>query len=171
MSAPRSTRSATVSPTTCRPRPAPSPTPCATCPRSTSIRRATSPCAATPTSPSWSPAGPRHDVALQAFDRVRERLDPVTGAVISTTRQSQDVEGDVDVQFGRLTAEYRLTDNLQLTGELRGNLIDTGGRGLEVYETDNAAGAPVSAYTRDGDFGFDGDNVGATARLLRRFGE
>lgn len=115
--------------------------------------------------------GTRHDVALQAFDRVRERLDPVTGAVISTTRQSQDVEGDVDVQFGRLTAEYRLTDNLQLTGELRGNLIDTGGRGLEVYETDNAAGAPVSAYTRDGDFGFDGDNVGATARLLRRFGE
>lgn len=113
--------------------------------------------------------GTRHDVAMQAFDRVRERLDPATGDVISTTRQTQDVEGDVDVQFGRLTAEYRLTDTLQLTGELRGSLIDTGGRGLETYETESAAGVPLGAYTRDGDFGFDGDNIGATARILRRF--
>jgi outer membrane receptor protein involved in Fe transport len=115
--------------------------------------------------------GTRHDVALQAFDRVRERLDPATGEVISTTRQTQDVEGDADVQFGRLTAEYRLTDTLQLTGELRGSLIDTGGRGLETYDTESAGGVPLSAYTRDGGFGFEGDNIGATARLLRRFGE
>ena len=115
--------------------------------------------------------GTRHDLALQTFDRTRERLDPGTGALISTLHQTQDVDGESDVQFGRLSAEYRLTDDLQLTGELRGNLIDNGGGGLEQYETTNAAGVPIGEYTRDGTFGFEGQNVGATARLLRRFGE
>ncbi|GAA0642794.1 outer membrane beta-barrel family protein [Brevundimonas lenta] len=114
--------------------------------------------------------GTRHDLARQTFDRVREQLNPVTGDLISTTHQTQDVDGDSDVHFGRLNAEYRLTEQVQLTGEIRGNLIDTGGRGLEVYDTTDAAGAPVSLYTRDGGFGFEGDNLGATARILRRFG-
>lgn len=115
--------------------------------------------------------GTRHDLALQTFDRTRERLDPGTGALISTLHQTQDVDGESDVQFGRLSAEYRLTDDLQLTGELRGNLIDNGGGGLEQYETTDAAGLPISQYSRDGAFRFEGQNVGATARILRRFGE
>lgn len=115
--------------------------------------------------------GTRHDLALQTFDRTRERLDPGTGALISTFNQSQNVDGESDVQFGRLTADYRLSDQLQLTAELRGNLIDNGGGGLEQYETTNAAGVPISEYTRDGTFSFEGQNTGATARMVRRFGE
>ncbi|MDB5471463.1 MAG: TonB-dependent receptor [Caulobacter sp.] len=113
--------------------------------------------------------GIRHDLGEQTSDRIRERLDPLTGAVLSTTRQSQDVEGPSDVLFARFTADYRLTDKLTLTGELRGNLIDNGGEGLEAYETTNAAGVVTSRFTRDGDFGFSGDNIGATARAVRRF--
>ena len=113
----------------------------------------------------------RHDLALQTFDRVRQTLDPVTGDVVQTFRQSQDVEGDSDVHSGRFTADYRLNDKVQLTGELRGNLIDNGGGGIEHYQTDNAAGVPIGLSTRDGDFGFEGDTIGATARVVRRFGE
>lgn len=114
--------------------------------------------------------GVRHDLALQTFDRVRESLDPA-GAVTQTTYQSQNIDGEADVGFLRLGAEYRLTDNLQLTTEVRGNVIDNGGGGLESYDTRSANGAPISQYTRDGQFQFEGENYGVTGRVLRRFGE
>ena len=131
------------------------------------------------TSGSWSrdrltltgDLGARHDKALQEAERLREQLDPVTGAVVRTTRQTQDVDGDSDVQFGRLGAEYRVDDGLLLTGELRGNNIDNGGTGLETYEADTGAGVPLSRYVREGVFSFQGSNAGATARVLRTFGE
>src|SRR5690606_21547785 len=68
--------------------------------------------------------GARHDLGQQYGERVRERLDPVTGAVLSTTRQSLQLEGPSDVFFGRFTADYRISSTLSVTGELRGNLID-----------------------------------------------
>ncbi|RZJ06343.1 MAG: TonB-dependent receptor [Brevundimonas sp.] len=114
--------------------------------------------------------GTRHDLALQTFDRLRESLN-AGGSVTQTTHQTQDIEGDSDVQFMRLGAEYRLSDQLQLTGELRGNLIENGGGGLETYDTRSSAGTPISLYTRDGDFNFEGDNIGVTGRILRKFGE
>lgn len=131
------------------------------------------------TSGSWSKdrltlsgdIGARHDRALQEGERLREQLNPTTGAVVLTTRQTQDVDGDSDVQFGRLGAEYQLSERLQLTGELRGNNIENGGRGLETYETDSASGVPISRFVRDGAFSFKGQNAGATARILQRFGE
>ncbi|RYF93657.1 MAG: TonB-dependent receptor [Caulobacteraceae bacterium] len=111
----------------------------------------------------------RHDIGQQSASRVRERLDPLTGAVLSTTRQSQDLEGPADVYIGRFTADYRLTDKLSLTGELRGNLIDNSGSGMELYETTDAGGLVTSRFSRDGDFNFSGDNLGATARVVRSF--
>jgi len=114
--------------------------------------------------------GTRHDLALQTFDRLRESLN-AGGSVTQTTHQTQDIEGDSDVQFMRLGAEYRLNDQLQLTGELRGNLIENGGGGLETYDTRSSAGTPISLYTRDGDFNFEGDNIGVTGRILRKFDE
>ncbi|WGM37721.1 TonB-dependent receptor [Caulobacter sp. NIBR1757] len=113
--------------------------------------------------------GLRHDVGEQSASRVRERLDPLTGAVISTTRQTQTVEGPSDVVYGRFTADYRLTDKLTVTGELRGNLIDNTGDSQEAYETADAAGLVTSRYSRDSDAGFSGDNLGATLRTVQRF--
>ena len=113
--------------------------------------------------------GLRHDRSEQSVDRLRERLDPLTGAVISTTRQTQAVEGPTDVLFGRFTADYRLTDKLTVTGELRGNLIDNTGDSEEAYETANAAGLVTSRFNRDSDAGFSGDNLGATLRTVQRF--
>lgn len=115
--------------------------------------------------------GFRRDLAEQEGDRTRERLDPLTGDVLSTIRQTQRIIGDVDVFYGRFTGEYRLTDKLSFTGELRGNQIDNGGEGIETYETLDALGTPVSAYVRDGAFSFRGANRGVTGRLLQRYGE
>ncbi len=112
----------------------------------------------------------RHDLSQQSGDRVRERLDPLTGAVLATTRQTQALEGPSDVIFGRFSADYRLTDKLTLTGELRGNLIDNNGEGRDFYETTNTASVVTSRFTREGDFNFSGDNIGVTARGVRRFG-
>ncbi len=114
--------------------------------------------------------GARREFSPVTSALTRERLDPLTGAVLSTTRQGLDSEGLVDVLYGRFSADYRLSDKLTLTGELRGNLIDNDGRNLELYETDNAAGVPVSRYSRDGDYNYSGDNLGATARVVRTFG-
>ena len=115
--------------------------------------------------------GTRHDRALQSFDRTRDSLNPATGAVTQSRRQTQNVDGESDVQFGRINAEFRLNDQIQLTGELRGNMIENGGEGVETYDTRSPTGAPVGYYTRDGDFTFKGRNAGATARIVRRFGD
>jgi len=113
--------------------------------------------------------GVRHDLGQQSGDRVRERLDPLTGAVLSTTRQTMDLEGPSDVIFGRFTADYRVGSKLNLTAELRGNLIDNSGDGFETYETTNALGVVTSRFNRDGQFNFSGDNIGVTARAVRSF--
>jgi outer membrane receptor protein involved in Fe transport len=112
----------------------------------------------------------RHDVSEQTVDRVRESLDPLTGDVLSTTRVKQAAEGPTDVYIGRFSVDYRLTDKLTLTGEVRGNLIDNSGDRTQSYETTDAAGVVTSRYSRDGDFGFSGDNLGATFRAVRALG-
>lgn len=113
--------------------------------------------------------GFRRDKGEQSFDRVRERLDPVTGDVLSTTTAEQRVGGPVDVWFGRASLDYRLNPKLTLSAELRGNLIDNQGDGQETYETINALGVTTSRYDRDVDFGFSGDNLGATLRAVKSF--
>lgn len=110
----------------------------------------------------------RSDPTELSFTRTREQLD-ASGAVVSTTTVDQPVQSEQNGAFGRFTAEYKLDDKTQLTGELRGVAFDGSGSGDGLYETSNAAGAVTSAYRRVGDSDFTFNNWGATARVLRRF--
>ncbi|MFT4911432.1 MAG: outer membrane receptor protein involved in Fe transport [Brevundimonas sp.] len=105
------------------------------------------------------------------FNRLREQLDPVTGAVVSTTRNDQATVSDQTGTVGRFAVDYRLSDRTQLTGELRGVAFegDRGGPGL--FETRDAGGTVTGAYARDDSSAFRFRNGGATARLLHRFDE
>nr|WP_314123421.1 TonB-dependent receptor [uncultured Brevundimonas sp.] len=101
--------------------------------------------------------------------RQRDQRDPITGATVSTTRMDQDITSEQNGAFGRLTAEYKLDEKTQLTGELRGVTFDGSGTGGGLFETRDANGAVTSAYRRDGASDFDFANWGATARVLHRF--
>lgn len=101
--------------------------------------------------------------------RMREQLDPATGAVLSTTTTDQTMEMDQSGAFGRFTAEYRLTDRTRLSGELRGVAFTGDGLNSAVFQTRDASGAVTAAYARDGEVGFDFTNFGGTARVVHRF--
>jgi outer membrane receptor protein involved in Fe transport len=111
----------------------------------------------------------RADPNSLEFTRIREQLDPTSGAVTSTSTTVQGVDMDQSGGFGRFTAEYRLTDKTQLTGELRGVAFSGDGVSPGLFETRDASGALTSAYRRDGSMNFDFVNWGATGRLLHRF--
>lgn len=111
--------------------------------------------------------GLRHDAILQEVDRFRER--DIGGGVFVESRQSQDIDSTLDGRFGRLTAEYKLTDRTQLTGELRAQRFSNDGVGVELFEGEDAAGTVVQSYRRDSAGGFNGRGEGATARVLHRF--
>ncbi len=111
----------------------------------------------------------RADPVSVSFERIRQQFNPTTGALISTSTTDQEVENDQNGAFGRVTAEYRLTDRTQLTGELRGVAFSGEGDVVGLFETRDAAGTPTSRYRRDGSVDFDFVNWGATARLLHRF--
>lgn len=111
----------------------------------------------------------RYDDQNFTFDRLREQLDPTSGAVTSTTTTVQQNDMVQKGAFGRVSAEYRLTDKTLLTGELRANRFEADAEAGSVFETRNASGALTSAYTRDGVGGFSMDGWGATARVLHQF--
>lgn len=104
-----------------------------------------------------------------SFNRIREQLDPTTGAVVSTTRVDQDIFSDQTGSIGRVSLEYKLAPKTQITAELRGVVFEGGGGVESLYETRNAAGTVTSAYTRDGESDFTFQNWGATGRLVHRF--
>lgn len=112
----------------------------------------------------------RYDPVTLGLFRVRELLDPGTGAVTSTTRDDQEITSSSQRgTVGRLTAEYRPDSRTQLTAEARGTSIRTFGAGLDVFRIRNASGNPTGAFTRDGSAAFDVANWGGTLRMLRRF--
>ncbi|MNK24241.1 catecholate siderophore receptor CirA [compost metagenome] len=111
----------------------------------------------------------RYDDQNFAFDRLREQLDPVTGAVTSTTTTVQESDMIQKGVFARLAAEYRLTDKTMLTGELRANRFEADSEAWGLFETRDASGTLTSAYARDGVGGFSMDGWGATARVLHQF--
>jgi len=111
----------------------------------------------------------RADATNFEVERLREQRGPVTGGAVSTTRTNLATESDSTGTVARLTAEYRLTERTQLTGELRGVAFEGEGGGPGLFETRNAAGMVTSAYNRDGQSQFEFRNWGATARLLQRF--
>ena len=114
--------------------------------------------------------GLRHDGHLMQTDRVRERIDTLTGDVFES-RQSQTMDAEIDGRYARLGAEYRLSDGVQFTGELRRQEFESGGDGVELFESDDASGVLVAASERRGSGGFRGEFSGVTARVLRTFGE
>jgi outer membrane receptor protein involved in Fe transport len=111
----------------------------------------------------------RYDQNEFAFERLREQLDPATGAVTSTTASTQNSQSDQDGAFGRIAVEYRLTDKTMLTGELRGSAFDVGGDSRGAFAVRDASGAVTNAFTRDGTSGFTSEAWGATARVLHQF--
>jgi outer membrane receptor protein involved in Fe transport len=111
----------------------------------------------------------RYDDQNFAFDRLREQLDPITGAVTSRTTTVQENDMIQKGAFGRVAAEYRLTDKTMLTGELRANRFEADAEAGSLFETRNASGVLTSAYTRNGVGGFSMDGWGATARVLHQF--
>ncbi|RZJ00327.1 MAG: TonB-dependent receptor [Brevundimonas sp.] len=112
----------------------------------------------------------RRDTFDIEMNTLREQLNPVSGAVVSTTTtRSDDFNTGNDGGFARFTAEYRLTDRTQLTGELRANRFEGEGGGLIRYENRNAAGTVIGAFDRDSLGQFVGENQGVTGRLLHRF--
>ncbi|RYG16727.1 MAG: TonB-dependent receptor, partial [Caulobacteraceae bacterium] len=112
--------------------------------------------------------GVRHDVGEQNLFRTRETLDEDTGDFLPS-RQTQLNSGDYDSGNARFTAEYRLTDKTQLTGELRASLFQLDANGVEIFEAEDASGQIVSAYRGEGGADIEGQNVGATARVLHQF--
>ncbi len=112
--------------------------------------------------------GVRHDSVEQRVDRVRERLDPVSGLVLPS-RQNQDIDFASDGYYGRLGLDYRLSDKTQLTLEGRGNDFANTGSGMETFEGRNAAGALTSAYRRESEIDQSFKGSGLTGRLLHRF--
>lgn len=111
----------------------------------------------------------RTDPNTVEFNRVREQLDPVSGDVVSTTRSDMGVDMDQGGAFGRLSAEYRVTDKTQLTAELRGMAFNGDGTNAALFQTRDGAGVLTTAYRRDGRVEFDFANWGATARVLHQF--
>lgn len=110
----------------------------------------------------------RYDQQPFELTRLREQLD-ATGAVTSTSTTDLDSNTTSDGVFGRLAAEYALTDKTQLTGELRYNSFSSDNETDSVFQTRNAAGVVTSEYERNGDGGFAFSGWGATARVLHRF--
>lgn len=104
-----------------------------------------------------------------AFTRIRELLDPATGAVVGVATTDQTMAMDQNGAFGRFTAEYRLSDRTRLSGELRGVAFTGDGLNGALFESRDASGAVTGAYSRDSRVGFDFANWGGTARLVHRF--
>ena len=111
----------------------------------------------------------RSDPTELSFDSVREQLDPATGAVISTTRNTTPITSEQNGTVVRGTAEYRLTDRTSITGELRGVAFGGDGTSSLLSERRNAGGVMTNAFRRDGESEFDFQNWGATARIVHRF--
>ncbi|MBN8553497.1 MAG: TonB-dependent receptor [Caulobacterales bacterium] len=114
--------------------------------------------------------GLRHDNQNFSTRRERERYDSGSGSWLDSVYQ-QEVEAPSDSSYVRLAAEYRVNEQVQLNGELRRHAFESDGTGTATFEENDAFGAPAIAYERLGQGGYSGEFGGATARVLRQFGE
>ena len=113
-------------------------------------------------------AGLRHDASVQRVDRLRERFDAAAERFVQA-RQRQDVDGAFDHANVRLGVEYRLSEKTQLTGEVRYTDMGSDNDSRDVYEAEAPTGGVGSAWNRRTRGGYDGEFIGTTGRVLRRF--
>ncbi|WP_240623337.1 outer membrane beta-barrel family protein [Brevundimonas lutea] len=111
----------------------------------------------------------RQDTTEVGFLREREVFDPATGALVGTIDSELEASNDQNGGVGRFTAEYRLTDRTQVTGEVRGVSFSGGGWNDSLFENRDGDGDLTSAFRRFGDVDFDFVNWGATGRVVHRF--
>jgi len=114
--------------------------------------------------------GYRHDRQIISSRRDRERYDSGSASWLDSVYQ-QDAEAPSDGHYVRLAAEYRLNEQVQLTGELRRHAFESDGTGLGTFVENDALGVPAIAYSRVGTGGVQGEFGGVTGRILRQFGE
>lgn len=114
--------------------------------------------------------GLRHDGFVAEVERVRDTLDTGSGQFLQS-RTTQQNDGNSDSLYVRLAAEYNLDTNTQLVAELRHTDVDSDVDAVTLYEADAWGGGVASAYRRATSGGFEGQFSGATARVVRRFGE
>jgi len=114
--------------------------------------------------------GMRHDGFMQEIERRRSLFDPGSGQFLDSV-QSQMIDGESDALFLRFGAEHNLDDATQLVAEVRHSEVDNIADGVDLFEAENAAGGIGAAYQRNSSGGFSGNFSGATARVLRRFGD
>lgn len=110
----------------------------------------------------------RHDEQSLSFGRLREQLN-AAGATTGATTTVQGIESTQGGFFGRVAAEYRLTEKTMLTGEARANRFDVDSDVRGLFETRDASGALTRAYSRDGSGGFAMKGWGVTGRVLHQF--
>lgn len=114
--------------------------------------------------------GLRHDGFVAEVERLRDTLDTGSGQFLQS-RTTQENDGTSDSLYVRLAAEYNLDAQTQLVAELRHTDVDSGVDAVTLYEADALGGGIASAYRRATSGGFEGQFSGATARVVRRFGE
>ena len=114
--------------------------------------------------------GVRHDGFVQEIERLRTVLDVGSGRFLGS-RQSQTIDGTSTAVFARLAAEHNHDENTQLVAELRHNEVDNIADGIDLFAADDVTGAIAVAARRNTNGGFSGRFSGATARMLRRFGD
>ncbi len=110
----------------------------------------------------------RYDANEFLFPTYREALDS-TGKVISVTDLTQDSNTTQKGSFGRLTAEYNLTERTQVTGEVRSMLFDIDPRNVGTYRISDVSGNLTESFNIANKGAVTLDNIGVTGRVLHRF--
>lgn len=110
----------------------------------------------------------RDEANTYAVPILRERLDGA-GQVVETTTLQQDSDTEQSGGFGRLTAEYRLTDKTQLTAEVTASSFEIVTGNVGYYRTRNPTGDLLTGYDlhTDGDITF--QNMRAKLGVVHRF--
>jgi len=112
----------------------------------------------------------RYDANDFEFPTERETLDGA-GRVTSTTRVYQESNTSQRGGFGRGSAEYKLDNTTTISGEVRLMAFDIDPQNVGFYEIRDGAGVVTDAYQVANQGGMEMTNVGATARVIKRFSD
>ncbi|WP_312821401.1 TonB-dependent receptor domain-containing protein [Brevundimonas sp.] len=112
----------------------------------------------------------RYDANDFEFPTTRENLNPA-GQVISTNTVYQESDTSQRGGFGRVSAEYKLTDRTTFSAELSAMKFDIDPRNTSFYETRDANNVLTNAYQSLNTGGMEIGHMNATARVVHRFND